>query len=63
MKSIPGILLPPELVRESFSEEERLKMKDQDRVVQNYTSSLVEGSAYTILRGDGMLGVIKSSRG
>lgn len=30
MEIIPGILLPPELVRESFSEEERLKMKGKE---------------------------------
>lgn len=35
MKTIPSILLPPELVRESFSEKERLKMRGKDPVVQN----------------------------
>lgn len=61
--SILGILLPGEVIREGFPEEERCKIKGEEEswCMDVGVSSPLEGLTYKkILRGDSMLGGIKS---
>lgn len=58
---VTGILLPSEVVREGFSEEERLKIKGEESGCGPRGQFPGKGLAYEkFLRGDRMLGGIKS---
>lgn len=60
--SILGILLPGEVIREGFSEEVRRKVKGEESWCMDLgLGPQLEGLTYKkILRGDSMLGGIKS---